>query len=242
MLSRCKSFCYPDNQNNWTSITWDRFYSSSATWPRLLRRYHWASHVWKRRRASLRYFSPFPPRRWPTPCLVLLVVACCWMCVPRSAGPENLPSRALPQRRGPERSLWRFSPPAKPGAFSARLGSKVNQLSLQLTCTYIEHTANSKLFLLHFKRLYPFAACVLCRLISLRKCLCLHMYMCDIVHMILKRGRWEVIRACQWMKMRAYGFDLHRYISESRRKSTGLRKVVLSWFVVREGRNRKCVE
>lgn len=168
MLSRCKSFCYPDNQNNWTSITWDRFYSSSATWPRLLRRYHWASHVWKRRRASLRYFSPFPPRRWPTPCLVLLVVACCWMCVPRSAVPENLPPRALPQRRGPERSLWRFSPPAKPGAFSARLGSKVNQLSLQLTCTYIEHTANSKLFLVPYKQLYLFPACILCRLISLR--------------------------------------------------------------------------
>lgn len=68
--------------------------------------------------------SPSPPRRWPTPCLVLLVAACCWMCVPRSANPENLPPRALPHRRGPERSLWRFSPPAKPGAFSARLGTK----------------------------------------------------------------------------------------------------------------------
>lgn len=104
------SFSYPDNRNNRTSITWHRFYSSSASWPWLLRRYHWASHVWKRRRASLRFPSPFPPRRWLTPGLVPLVDACCWMCVPRTAVPENLPPRALPHRRGPEHSLRPLNP------------------------------------------------------------------------------------------------------------------------------------
>ena len=104
---------------------------------------------------------PFPSSPLANPCFVLLVVACCWTCVPRTAVPENLPPRALPHRRGPEHSLWRFSAPAKPGAFSARLGSKVSQLFLQLTCTCIENTANSKLFLLDYKRLYFFAACIL---------------------------------------------------------------------------------
>lgn len=182
MLSRCKSFCYPDNQNNWTSITWDRFYSSSASWPRLLRRYHWASHVWKRRRASLCDFSLYPPRRRLTPCLVLLVAARCWMCDPRTAVPENLPPRALSHRRGPEHSLWRSSLPAKPGAFSARFGSQVSQLCLQLTCTYFEYTANSKLLYIDYKRLYVCVAWVLYRLIALRKlcvCVCECVRVCD---------------------------------------------------------------
>lgn len=96
MSSWSKSFGFPDNQNNWSSITWHRFYSSSVPWPRLLRRYHWASHVWKRRRASLRVFPAFPPCRWLTPGLVLLAAACCWTCVPRTAVPENLPRALCP--------------------------------------------------------------------------------------------------------------------------------------------------
>lgn len=120
-----------------------------------------------------------PPRRWLTPGLVLLAAACCWMCVPRTAVPENLPPRALPHRRGPEHSLRRFSPPAKPGAFSARLGSKVSQLCLQPTYNYIEYTANRKLFNFDYNRFLPISGI---NLVSIRCTITdVHAYICVCV-------------------------------------------------------------